>query len=201
MPYPDYTLELVESTFGLTVVPGELFPGLVPLAVPGWLRDLLERGREAAALVSEKARSEFLVVPILLVAHDFAPADLTIYSGQRLDVDPEHGLVGECDYILALTPPVPRLRAPRVTIVEAKKGDIEASLGQCVAQMVAARMFNERTGETSRPMFGCVTTGEVWQFLRLDGTTVTAARERLFLDNVGGILAALQAILQGTSTV
>ena len=46
---------------------------------------------------------------------------LAIFSGQRLDVDPERSLVGECDFILALTDPVPRLRAPIVTVVEAKK--------------------------------------------------------------------------------
>src|SRR5436305_767777 len=104
MPYTDFTLESVETAFGLMAQPGELFPGLVPLPVPAWLQDLLERGHQVAALVSEKARSEFLVVPILLAARDFAPGALAIYSGQRLDVAPERGLSGECDYILALTP-------------------------------------------------------------------------------------------------
>ena len=41
----------------------------------------------------------------------------------------------------------------------------------------------------------CVTTGEVWQFLRLEESAVTIDRVRLFIDNVGGILAALQAII------
>ena len=132
--YQDFTLESAEAAFGLIAQPGELFPGLSPAPVPDWLRDLLQRGHRVAALVSEKARSEFLVVPVLLAAQDFVPGALAIYSGQRLDVDPDHGLVGECDYIIALTPPVPRLCAPRVTILEAKKGDIEAGLGQCLAQ-------------------------------------------------------------------
>ena len=195
MAYKDFTLESAEAAFGLLTQPGELFPGLCPVPVPDWLRDMLARGQRVAALVSEKARSEFLVVPVLIAAQEFAPGALTIYSGQRLDVDPDHGLIGECDYILALTPPVPRLRAPLVTILEAKKGDVEAGLGQCLAQMVGARLFNERAGQPSGPLFGCVTTGEVWQFLRLEGTTVLIDRGRLFLDNVGGILAALRAIL------
>jgi hypothetical protein len=195
MAYKDFTLELAEAAFGLLAQPGELFPGLNPAPVPGWLRDQLERGQRAAALVSEKARSEFLVVPILLAAQEFVPDGLAIYSGQRLDVDAERGLSGECDYILALTPPLPRLRAPLVTILEAKKGDVEAGLGQCVAQMVGARVFNERAGQAPRPLFGCVTTGEVWQFLRLDDTAVLIDRGRLFLDNLGGILGALRAIL------
>jgi hypothetical protein len=120
---------------------------------------------------------------------------LAIYSGQRLDVDPARGLQGECDFILALSPPVPRLRAPLVTIVEAKKNDIEAGLGQCIAQMVAARLFNERAGHALPHEFGCVTTGEAWQFLRLDGDIVVIDRTRYYINVVGEILAALQAIL------
>jgi hypothetical protein len=196
MSYTDFTLEAVEASFGLTAQPGDLFPGLSPLPVPAWLQDLLDRGRQAAALVSEKARSEFLVVPVLLAAREFVPGALAIYSGQRLDVDPARGLTGECDYILALTPPVPRLRAPLVTILEAKKGDVEAGLGQCAAQMVGARLFNERGGEPPHPVYGCVTTGEVWQFLRLEGPSLLIDRGRLFIDNVGGILAAFQAIVR-----
>ena len=199
MPFTDFTLDAAEAAFGLTTRRGDLFKNLPPLAVPEWVRDILDRGNQVAALVSEKARSEFLVVPILIAIRDFAPEALAIYSGQRLDVDPARGLSGECDYIIALTPPIPRLKAPLVTILEAKKGDVEAGLGQCVAQMVAARLFNERAGEPPHPVFGCVTSGEVWQFLRLDDSTVTIDRTRLFIDNVGGILAALQAIIRGAA--
>jgi hypothetical protein len=195
MPYNDFTLESAEARFDLVTVPGDLFPGLTPLPVPEWLRDLLARGQGVAALVSEKARSEFLVTPVLLACRDLVSGDLSIYSGQRLDVDAELGLTGECDYILALTPPVPRLRAPLVTVLEAKRGDIEFGLGQCVAQMVGARLFNEHAGCRVEHIFGVVTTGEAWQFLRLAGATVTLHRERLFIAGVGGILRALQSIL------
>lgn len=192
MAYTDFTLEAAERAFGFTAQPGDLFPNLKPLSVPPWLQELLERGRQAAALVSEKARCEFLIVPILLAARDLAPGELAIYSGQRLDVDPERGLVGECDYILARTAPVPRLRAPLVTVLEAKKGDVEAGLGQCAAQMVGARLFNERSGEPPGSVFGCVTTGEIWQFLRLEEASLIIDNTRRFIDNVGAILAVLQ---------
>lgn len=194
MPYTDFTLETAETRLGLTAVLGDLFLGLVPLPVPAWLADSLARGRAVAALVSGKARSEFLVAPVLLACRELVGGDLAIYSGQRLDVDAERGLTGECDYILALTEPIPRLRAPLVTILEAKRGDIELGLGPCAAQMAAARLFNERAGH-SGPVFGAVTTGEAWQFLRLDGATLALHIERLFVDNLGNILAALQASL------
>ena len=193
MAYTEFTLETVDRILGVAPQPADLFPGLIPLAVPDWLRDGLARGMQMS-MVSEKARSEFIVVPILLASRELSRNAIAIYSGQRLDVSPDQGLVGECDFILAATPPVPILRAPLVTIVEAKKNDVEGGLGQCVAQMVGARLFNEKAGKTA-PIYGCVTTGETWQFLRLEPTAVSIDRARYYIDNVGAILAVLQAII------
>lgn len=195
MPYTDFTLESVETAFGLLAEVADLFPTLAPVAVPAWLPDFLQRGRAAAALVSEKARSEFLVTPILLAGREIAGGEIAIYSGQRLDPDPGRGLSGECDYILARGAPIPRLRAPLVTILEAKRGDIELGLGQCVAQMVGARVFNEQAGARVHDLFGVVTTGEAWQFLRLVDNRVLLHSTRFYIDNLPAILAAFAAIL------
>ena len=137
LPYTDFTLESAETLLGLVVRPGDLFPGLEPAPVPGWLADLLARGLELA-LVSEKARSEYIVAPILLAVREASGNRVAIVSGQRFDVDPSRGLQGECDFLLARSDPLPRLRAPVVAVVEAKRNDIDAGLGQCVAQMAAA---------------------------------------------------------------
>lgn len=195
MPYADFTLESVEAQFALNTALGDLFPDLPAAPVPVWLREQLDRGRAVAALVSEKARSEFLVAPILLACRELVAGELAIYSGQRLDIDATRGLTGECDSILALTAPVPRLGAPLVTVLVAKRGDIEVGLGQCVAQMFGARLFNERAGYPGGRLFGVVTTGEAWQFLRLDGPTVTLHPSRLFIDDLGAILAAFRSVL------
>ena len=195
MPYTDFTLESVEAKFALTTALGDLFGNLPAAPVPAWLGEQLDRGRAVAALVSDKARSEFLVAPILLACRGLVGGELAIYSGQRLDIDASQGLTGECDYILALTAPVPRLRAPLVTVLEAKRGDIELGLGQCVAQLLGARLFNERAGFPGGNLYGVVTTGEAWQFLRLAGPTVTLHAARCYIDNLGAILAAFRAIL------
>ncbi len=194
MAYTDFTLESAEAELGVTARPGPLFPGLQPVPVPAWLRDILARGMRLA-LVSEKARSEFIVAPILLAIRELSGERVAILSGHRLDVDPARRLLGECDFILALSDPVPRLRAPVLTVVEAKKNDIEGGLGQCVAQMVAAQLYNERSGQAVAAVHGCVTTGESWQFLRLTGVDVIIDEGRFYIDNVGGILAALQATI------
>jgi hypothetical protein len=194
MAYNDFSLEKAQKQLGITAQRVDLFTDLSPVPVPPWLEESLSRGMDLA-LVSEKARSEFIVVPILLTSRELSHNAIAIYSGQRLDVLPEQGLVGECDFILAATDPLPVLRAPLVTIVEAKKNDIEAGLGQCAAQMVAARLFNEQEGRPFPVVFGCVTTGENWQFLRLDGPILGIDRIRYYIDNVGLVLAVWQAII------
>lgn len=190
MAYTDFTLESAETTLGVTTHPGDLFPNLTPVSVPLWLSDSLARGMRLA-LVSEKARSEFIVAPILLAVREAVGETIAILSGQRLDIDPERRLVGECDFLLARSEPIPRLKAPVLTVVEAKKNDVDGGIGQCVAQMVGVQVFNDRAGEPLDAVFGCVTTGEDWQFLRLAGTTVTLHRPRLYIATVGLVLAAL----------
>ena len=75
------------------------------------------------------------------------------------------------------------------------KNDIEAGLGQCAAQMVASRIFNEQKGRPLPRIFGCVTTGETWQFLRLEGPILGIERTRLYIDNVGLEYSDWQAVL------
>jgi len=145
MAFSEFTLESATRILGVSVREADLFPGLAQAEVPAWLPGWLARGTRLA-LISEKARSEFIVVPILLAARELCGDRVAIFSGQRLDVDPGRGLSGECDFLLALGPPVPPLRSPIAAVVEAKKNDVEAGLGQCIAQMVAARAFNEAAG-------------------------------------------------------
>jgi len=194
MIYSDFTLELVEKVLEVKVQQGDLFLSLPALPVPTWLQDVLAKGRQLA-LISEKARSEFIVAPILLASRELSQNAVAIYSGQRLDVQPEQGLAGECDFILAATEPVPLLHTPIVTIVEAKKNDVEGGLGQCAAQMVGARLLNQKEGQEGTTVFGCVTTGEAWQFLRLREAELAIDKERYYIDNIGAILAVFQAII------
>lgn len=193
MNYSDFTLERVCKTFGLDIGQKPLFDTVNPVAVPPWLNDWLTRTRPFA-FGSEKARSEFLVAPILITSIERHSHQLSIYSGQRLDAAPDQGLTGECDFLLTRTPPLPILRVPVVTVVEAKKHDIDAGLGQCAAQMVGARMFNEREGSTVDTIFGGVTTGEIWQFLKLKADQLTIDSARYYVDNLELLLGALDAV-------
>ena len=192
MAYMDFALESVEAELGVSQRPGPLFSDLSDAVPPPWLVDHLARGMELA-LVSAKARSEFIVAPILLAVRAASGGRVSILSGPKLDVDPLRRLLGECDFLLALAEPLPRLRPPLLAVVEAKRNDIEAGLGQCAAQLVAAQLFNERAGLANRRVFGCVTTGEDWQFLRLDGQEMVIDPSRRYINRVGSVLEALLA--------
>jgi hypothetical protein len=194
MTYSDFTLDTLKKTFSLQIVQQPLLPGIEPVAVPAWLQEAIEQGL-SLALSSEKARSEFIVAPILLALRKLTDNRFAIYSGQHLDIDATQGLVGECDFILACTQPLPVLQAPLVTIVEAKKNDVETGLGQCAAQMIGARLFNQREGNDITTLFGCVTTGETWQFLKLSEDTLSLDSRHYYIDRLEIILGVWLAII------
>lgn len=181
MPYTDFTLESAVGDLNLTAERTDLFPGLAPVTVPAWLDDLLTHSRQLA-LSSEKARSEFVVAPILLAVRRLSGGAVSILSGHRFDVDAGRKLVGECDLLL--------MRAFLVGVVRVERGDTGPGLGQCVAQMAAAAVVNERAGSPVAAVFGCVTTGDDWQFLRLAGARLDSHARLVFGNDVGSILAA-----------
>lgn len=191
MAYKDFTLDTLQQTFGLSAaLPVPLFADVPPCEPPAWLAGSLHRGT-SLALVSEKARSEFIVAPVLLACRELLQDACAIYSGVRLDADSERGLAGECDFLLARTPPTPNLMAPVAVLLEAKKNDIDDGLGQCAAQMLGAQLFNNQRNQVLPCMYGCVTTGEVWQFLRLQASNLHIDSRRYFLNEINNILGIL----------
>jgi hypothetical protein len=190
MSYSEFTLESVGRILGVTSRAANLFPDLQPVPPPAWLQEQLARGTQGIqlSLISEKSRSEFIVAPILLAGRELSGNRFAISSGQRLDVDASIGLTGECDFILSAADAMLPLQAPIATVVEAKKNDVEGGLAQCIAQMVAADRFNQAAGRTGVPIFGCVTTGEAWQFARLSGTTALLEQRRYYIDHIDIIL-------------
>lgn len=187
MSYSDITLEIIRSRFGIALAERPLFPNPGKVAPPAWLQATLARGN-GMALFSEKARNEFIVTPVLLACRELAHDSFYIFSGVRFDVDAERGLKGECDFLLGHTPPTPLVTAPIVVIVEAKKQDLEEGWGQCAAQMLAARIFNEREKQPVQPLYGCVTTGEAWHFMELNGNMLVVDSRRFFITEVETIL-------------
>lgn len=188
--YSAFSLDLVRRRFALEIVLQKFFAENAPIRPTELLRASLGRAA-AVALISEKARSEFIVAPILLELKELLHNTISIYSGVRLDVAPQEGLQGVCDFIVSKTPPLPTLQVPLIMMVEAKKNDIEEGLGQCAAEMVAAQRFNRQEDPQSSTVYGCVTTGELWQFLKLSDRILQIDPEKIYIEHVDRILGML----------
>jgi hypothetical protein len=80
-------------------------------------------------------------------------------------------------------------------LVEAKRGEIEFGLGQCVAEMIAAQLYNNRQGQMIPIIYGCVTSGRLWQFLKLEGDNVTIDPDNYPLMPIHKVLGILKSIL------
>jgi hypothetical protein len=171
MIFRDFDIPKVQTDFGLQVDANQsLFGPVSPIAPDRILLEYLERyGPVGLANATEKARSELLVAPLLAEVWHRTGRKMSLLSGVTLDVDAAAGLTGICDFVISRAPQMLFLVAPVLVVVEAKRDSIVDGLGQCAAEMVAAQRFNQNAGKPIDPMYGCVTTGSVWKFLRLTG--------------------------------
>ncbi len=188
--YSSLTLDMVRKRFRLQVVLERIFNEIPSVASSEHLKTTLRQAADLS-LLSEKARSEFIVAPILLEVREHLHHAISIYSGIRLDVSPEEGLQGICDFIITRTPPLPNMQAPLIMMVEAKKNDMEEGLGQCAAEMVAASRLNLEDAPENKRVYGVVTTGELWQFIRLEGATLSIDPAKVYIEHVDLILGIL----------
>jgi hypothetical protein len=176
MAYSDFTLKIVKEKFGLTLVEGGRFLPPIPPAILTslYLSDVLEESLPLAiAMGSEKARSELLISPVLFELRRILNRQMSFFSGEDFTVDAAQGLNGVCDFLLSRSPEQLILEAPVVVIVEAKKDNIKGGFGQCIAEMIAAQQFNASANQPLDTIYGTVTTGNIWTFLKLEQKTVT----------------------------
>ncbi len=92
------------------------------------------------------------------------------------------GLSGYWDYILTASKESYEIRTPVITLAEAKNESIKSGLGQCIAEMVAAQLFNQRNGEQIESIYGAVTTGTDWKFLKLTDKTIWIDKRDYFIN-------------------
>ncbi len=188
MAYTDFTLESIRETFGITNKSQPLFSPLPPLPLSADLQKALARAR-TLRLRSEKAKSEWIVAPVLTEIRDLTNDFFTIYSGENLPADEAAGLKGECDFILAKDTGTFDIDYPILSVVEAKRNDLDIGIPQCAAQLIGARIFNEKKGVIIPTLYGCVTTGDDWVFMRLTGQELTIDNRKYYLVEIGELLA------------
>jgi len=193
MAYSEFNLERVKKDFNLTTFEkSNIFADIPELAGSQLLVDILQYNLPIAiGSNSEKSRSEMIIAPILVDLRRQLNEQVNLFSGVDFTVDETQGLNGICDFLITKSPELLIVTAPVITIVEAKKENLNAGLGQCIAEMVAARIFNQRSGNEIKIIYGAVTTGTNWRFLKLEDQVIKIDLSEYYLRDVNKILGIL----------
>jgi hypothetical protein len=174
MAYNNFSLPEAIRQFDLNLTESAFCESLPPASPKPEFLNIFEQYLPLAQKAkSEKAKSELLVSPILVEVRRLVNGQVQLFSGEEFNVDKERGLNGFCDFLFSRSAISSIIQAPIVMLVEAKKGELDVGLGQCTAEMVAAQIFNANEGKAIPVIYGCVTSGKFWQFLKLEAKAVT----------------------------
>lgn len=197
MAFGDFGFPQVLLDLRLTYREADLFSTVEAVRTRAEFAETVATGTILALLInSEKAKSEFMIAPVLLELRRQLGGVFAIFSGIELNADPSRGLNGVCDFIVSGSPLQSFLTAPLVMIVEAKNDNIRNGLGQCIASMVAASLFNDKAGSPVAIIHGVVTTGGAWKFLSLENAMLTLDVLEYSIDDPGKILGILRAFVE-----
>lgn len=200
MSYSDFTLDELKTQFNLTIQERvELFQSVTPISPSSLLTETLEENLPLALEIdTEKARSELIVMPILVEIRKQFKRQISLFSGTEFNIDKTKGLSGRCDFIISHSPEQLTLTAPVVTLVEAKNDNIKSGIPQCIAEMLAAQLFNQQKNNNISCIYGIITTGSIWKFLKLVETQVYLESREHFISNLELIIGILFQIVDTT---
>jgi hypothetical protein len=199
MSYSNFTIKQVQEDFNLEIVEKlGIFSKIEPSEISEYFAITLEENIPLAISINtEKARSELLISNVLIEIRKNFDRKISFFSGIEFNIDKEKNLNGFCDFIISLSSEQLFIKSPIITLVEAKNENIMSGLGQCVAEMIAARMFNEKEGNKVPIIYGLITTGIFWRFLKLkDNTIHIDLRDYSIQDNPGRIIGILSAMVK-----
>ncbi len=201
MSYSDFSLIKFKQQFKIKSVSDNLFKtNKLPFSEAS--QRLLEDIEDAKTTpnVTEKAKSELLITPIFKEIKR-KNKDFNFFSGFSFNVDSSLGLSGIPDFILVRnTQNLIEIESPVFCMVEAKNGVVEDGIGQCAAEMYAARLFNQQMEKPYEVIYGAVTNAYDWVFMKLEDDTITIDIERYFLNNINQLLSVLQFIVNEYSS-
>jgi hypothetical protein len=193
-----YSAYIIEDLLNLGLIINE-DPFLQEISIQhlqpsAFLIEALERGKRRK-LKSEKAKSEHLVAPILTEIEELNKDKFATFSGYKFNVDKELGLIGFCDFILTKEPKSPIIQAPVFCVVEAKNDNLDTGIAQCIAEMYAAQLFNQKKQKNQLTIYGATTFGFEWKFLELTGNNVKIDNEIYYIGELPRLLGVLNYIV------
>ncbi|NEO98577.1 MAG: hypothetical protein F6K58_07840 [Symploca sp. SIO2E9] len=198
MSYSDFTLSQLESEFNLILQERvQIFKDIKPVTPSQLLREILEENIPLALEIdTEKARSELIIAPIMVELRKYFNRKISFFSGVDFSVEKSKGLTGRCDFIISYSPKQLEVTVPVVALVEAKNDNIKSGIAQCIAEMVGAQLFNERKQNQIPCIYGVITTGSNWKFLRLVENRVDIEAGEHFIGDLDGLFGILLDMIE-----
>jgi hypothetical protein len=200
MSYKEFTLDKLSKTFGIQIQGNlDIFSTFKQtLQLEDFFVQYLEYNIALAlAINTEKARSEMIIAPILIELKRLLNSRISLFSGTEFNVDSDRGLNGFCDFLISLSDQQLYISSPVLIIFEAKNENIKGGLGQCIAAMLAAKIFNEKEGHPIEQIYGAVTTGNQWKFIKLENDIAYVDSQDYYIDrleDIMGVLAKMTAL-------
>ena len=197
MSYSDFDLKKVKRELGVTLREKQnVFSSIKSINISSALDAILKENVPLArAINTEKARSELIIANILVEVRKILEHKVSLFSGIEFNVDKEKGLNGFCDFIISFSQEQLFLTSPVIAVVEAKNENIIGGLGQCIAEMVAASIFNKAEGNDVTRLYGAVTTGTAWKFIKMEGLDALIDLDEYLIENPDKILGILLEML------
>ncbi|EAW34822.1 hypothetical protein [Lyngbya sp. PCC 8106] len=198
MPYNQFSIEQIKLNFGIEIREKfGIFANISEVEYSPFLTQVLEKFVPLALEIdSQKSRAEYITAPILFELKSQLQTQISLFSGQEFTVDLEKGLSGNCDFLISYSSDPLTIEVPFIVFVEAKNDNIPAALGQCMAEMLAAQLFNQRRQQEIKTIYGCVTTGTNWKFLQLIDQRIEIDLHEYYLSNLGQVLGILHDLIE-----
>ena len=198
MAYNDFTLDTLITQFRLQVhEESNAFASFTSLPISDLLQQMLQENLSLALDINtEKARSEFIIAPVLSEVRRQLQFRISLFSGVEFNVDSAQGLRGVCDFLFSLSPLQLTIQVPVVMVVEAKNENVKQGIGQCIAEMIAAQQFNQERNNAIGTVYGVVTSGNLWKFLRLTEMHVVVDATEYHISQVERIVGIIVAMLK-----
>ena len=168
MSYSDFkTLEQINSELGIVIKDeNSLYTQIEPVKLSQLFVEIMKMAFDLAIKIdTEMARQSFIVDNVLIELK--RQVGISFFVGNTFNVDSSKGLTGNPDAIISQSDNQLYVTSPVVVLVEAKKSDLGSGYAQCIAEMEAARIFNEKKGNDIPIIYGVVTDGAIWRFISL----------------------------------
>ncbi|KOR29384.1 hypothetical protein TI04_08775 [Achromatium sp. WMS2] len=191
MAYSDFkNIDSIKNKFNIPITSSHALFSTTAEINPGYLlTEMLKDNIQLALNINtEKARSELIICPVLVEVRRLLNKQISLFSGIEFNVDDSLGLTGYCDFILSNSPDQIFLEFPVVCVVEAKNENIRTGYAQCIAEMIAAKIYNENKSNDKQDILGVITTGSNWKFLQYTEGRILIDFDEYMISSINKIL-------------